>query len=77
MAIWYGFFVPANTPQPIVKKLFDATITAMQQPGVKAALAREGTEVAVSASPEAFASFLSEDAKFWIKLVKDAGVKAD
>ena len=74
---WYGFFVPANTPQPIVKKLFDATITAMQQPGVKAALAREGTEVAVSASPEAFASFLSEDAKFWIKLVKDAGVKAD
>lgn len=74
---WYGFFVPANTPQPIVKKLFDATITAMQQPGVKAALAREGTEVAVSASPEAFASFLNEDAKFWIKLVKDAGVKAD
>ncbi len=74
---WYGFFVPANTPQPIVKKLFDATLSAMQQPSVKAALAREGTEVAVSASPEAFASFLNEDAKFWVKLVKDAGVKAD
>ena len=74
---WYGFFVPANTPQAIVKKIFDATQVAMQQPSVKAALAREGTEVSVSASPEAFASFLTEDAKFWVKLVKDAGVKGE
>jgi len=74
---WYGFFVPAGTPPAIVKKLFDATQTALQQPNVKAALAREGTEVALSASPERFAAFLAEDAKFWVKLVKDAGVKAD
>lgn len=74
---WYGFFVPANTPQAIVKKIFDATQVAMQQPSVKAALAREGTEVSVSASPEAFASFLTEDAKFWVKLVKEAGVKGE
>lgn len=31
----------------------------------------------MSASPEHFAAFLAEDAKFWVKLVKDAGVKAD
>jgi tripartite-type tricarboxylate transporter receptor subunit TctC len=74
---WYGFFVPAGTPENIVKTLFDATTTAMQQPSVKAALAREGTEVALSASPEQFATFLTEDAKFWVKLVKDAGVKSD
>jgi tripartite-type tricarboxylate transporter receptor subunit TctC len=74
---WYGFFVPAGTPQAIVKKLFDAATQALQQPQVKAALAREGTEVALSASPEQFAAFLNEDAKFWIKLVKDAGVKMD
>lgn len=74
---WYGLFVPAGTPAPIVKKIFDATKTALQQPAVKAALAREGTDVAVSASPEQFATFLDEDAKFWVKLVKDAGVKLD
>jgi tripartite-type tricarboxylate transporter receptor subunit TctC len=74
---WYGFFVPAGTPQAIVKKLFDAATQALQQPQVKAALAREGTEVALSASPEQFAAFLNEDAKFWVKLVKDAGVKMD
>jgi len=74
---WYGVFVPAATPAPIVKKIFDATQTAMQQPNVKAALVREGTDVDVSKSPEHFAAFLQEDAKFWVKLVKSAGVKLD
>jgi tripartite-type tricarboxylate transporter receptor subunit TctC len=74
---WYGFFVPAGTPQSVVKTLFDAATVALQQPSVKAALAREGTDVALSSSPEQFATFLTEDAKFWVKLVKDAGVKSD
>lgn len=74
---WYGLFVPAATPPAIVKKLYEATRTAMNQPSVKAALAREGTDVALSASPEAFANFLQNDAKFWVKLVKDAEVKLD
>ena len=74
---WYGLFVPVGTPPAVVKKIFDAATTAMQQPSVKTALAREGTEVALSASPEQFSTFLNEDAKFWVKLVKDAGVKLD
>jgi len=72
---WYGLFVPAGTAPAIVNKLFSATQQAMQQPSVKAALAREGTDVSVSASPEQFAAFLREDEKFWVKLVKDADVK--
>jgi tripartite-type tricarboxylate transporter receptor subunit TctC len=74
---WYGFFVPTGTPPAIIKKIFDATTIAMQQPQVKAALAREGTEVSLSASPEKFAAFLTEDAKFWVKLVKDVDVKVE
>ncbi len=74
---WYGLFVPVGTPAPIVRKIFDAAIVAMQQPSIRAALAREGTDVAVSASPDDFVAFLAEDAKFWVKLVKDAGVKLE
>ena len=74
---WYGLFVPAGTPAPVVRKIFDAATAAMQQPSIKAALAREGTEVSLSASPDAFAAFLAEDGKFWVKLVKDAGVKLE
>ena len=74
---WYGLFVPVGTPAPVVKKIFDAATVAMRQPSIKAALAREGTDVSVSASPEAFSTFLVEDAKFWVKLVKDADVKLE
>jgi tripartite-type tricarboxylate transporter receptor subunit TctC len=74
---WYGLFVPVGTPPAVIKKIFDAAHTAMAQPAVKAALAREGTDVAVSTSPEHFGTFLTEDAKFWVNLVKSAGVKLD
>jgi tripartite-type tricarboxylate transporter receptor subunit TctC len=74
---WYGFFLPAGTPAPIVQRVFEATRTALQQDSVKAALAREGTEVSLSKSPADYAAFLVQDEKFWVKLVKDAGVKLD
>jgi tripartite-type tricarboxylate transporter receptor subunit TctC len=74
---WYGLFVPAATPAPVIRRIFDAAIEIMAQPAVKAALAREGTAVDVSASPDQFSAFLEQDSKFWVKLVKDAGVKLD
>jgi len=77
LEFWYGMFVPAGTPPAIVSKIYDATVTAMQQTPIKAALAREGTEVSLSASPEQFAAFLSEDGKFWVQLVKNAKVKIE
>ncbi|TWO64990.1 tripartite tricarboxylate transporter substrate binding protein [Caenimonas sedimenti] len=77
LEFWYGMFVPAGTPPAVVKKIYDATIAAMQQPSVKAALAREGTEVSISPGPEQFKSFLTEDSKFWVNLVKSANVKVE
>ena len=77
MSFWYGLFVPLGTPPEIIRRLFDAAQEAMQRPEVKAALAREGTEVSLSKSPEEFAAFLNEDNRFWGRLVKEAGVKLD
>jgi tripartite-type tricarboxylate transporter receptor subunit TctC len=77
IAFWYGFFVPAGTPSDIVGKIYDAAQVAAQNPAVKAALAREGTEVAVSKSPEEFAAFLAQDEKLWVKLAKESGAKAE
>jgi tripartite-type tricarboxylate transporter receptor subunit TctC len=74
---WYGLFVPAGTPPAIVQKLFEATQEALKQPNVKASLAREGTDVSLSASPAQFAKFLAEDEKFWVRLVKSAEVTVD
>ena len=77
MSFWYGFFVPVGTPGEVTRKLFDAVQQVMQRADVKAALAREGTEVALSKSPEEFAAFLNDDNRFWAQLVREAGVKAD
>jgi len=77
LSFWYGLFVPAGTPPDIVKKIYDATAAAAYRPEYKATLAREGTEMAISHSPEEFAAFLVEDAKFWVKLARDSGATAD
>ena len=77
LSFWYGLFVPAGTPPDIVWKLYEAAAAASQKPEVRAALAREGTEVSISKSPSDFAAFLAEDSKFWVKLVKDSGATAD
>jgi tripartite-type tricarboxylate transporter receptor subunit TctC len=77
ISFWYGFFLPAGTPKDIVKKLYDATASALAHPAVAPALAKEGTEISGSKSPEDFTAFINEDARLWTRLVKDSGVKAD
>ena len=77
LEFWYGVFAPAGTPPAVLKKIYDATAAAMQDPSVKTALAREGTEVSLSASPEKFAEFLVEDGKFWVNLVRSAKVTVE
>jgi tripartite-type tricarboxylate transporter receptor subunit TctC len=77
IGFWYGLFAPAGTPPEIVRKLFDATVVAMQRPEMKTALAREGTDVSISDSPAGFVAFLKEESKFWAKLAKDSGATID
>lgn len=77
IGFWYGFFVPAGTPHDIIWKLFEAATIAAGKPEVKALLAREGTEISLSRSPNDFAAFLAEDAKLWVRLAKETGAKAE
>ena len=77
IAFWYGLFAPTGTPADVIRKLFDATTLALQQPELGRALAREGTETAGSVSPQAFTAFLAEDEKMWVRLVRDSGAKID
>lgn len=77
ISFWYGLFVPAGTSTEVVRRLHRAAEESLRAPGVRETLAREGTEVAGTSSPEAFAAFLAEDAKLWARLVKESGVKPD
>jgi tripartite-type tricarboxylate transporter receptor subunit TctC len=77
ISFWYGFFVPAGTPGDVIRRLYAATSQALRAPSVAPTLAREGTEVSGSSSPEDFAAFIAEDARLWSRLVKDSGAKAE
>jgi tripartite-type tricarboxylate transporter receptor subunit TctC len=77
IGFWYGFFAPAATPREVVRRLSAATAEAMKNPKVAETLAREGTEISASRSPEDFAEFIAAEALLWARLVKDSGAKAD
>jgi tripartite-type tricarboxylate transporter receptor subunit TctC len=77
LTFWYGLFVPTGTPAEAIKVLFNATTQVLARPELKQFLAREGTDVTGSRSPEDFAAFLREDAKLWERLVRDTGAKVD
>jgi tripartite-type tricarboxylate transporter receptor subunit TctC len=74
---WNGFFVPAKTPRPIVDKLFAATLKSAQQPQVKAAFQRVSVPLVVSASPEEFQRFVSDQLKSWARIIKDNNIKIE
>jgi tripartite-type tricarboxylate transporter receptor subunit TctC len=42
---WFAFFFPKGTPDAIIKKLHDATVTAMEMPVLQDQLAATGTFV--------------------------------
>ena len=46
---WFGFFFPRRAPEPIIEKLHDATVAAMDTPSVQERLKEVG---AVTVAPE-------------------------
>ena len=73
---WYGVIGPANMPQPLVKRLHDELIKALNAPDVKSRIESDGSEP-VGSSPEDFRRFMHADLDKWAKLVKESGAKLD
>ena len=73
---WYGMFLPAKTPKPVVDKLGAAVITAAHHPEVGKRLAADGTE-AVGSTPAEFTTHLKAEIGRWTKVVKETGIKGD
>jgi len=77
VTVWYGFFAPAGTPAEIVKRLFEATNLTLQNPNLKQALARDGTETSGSRSSGDFSEFVREETKLWTQVIRASGAKFD
>ena len=72
---WYGVFVPAGTPQPIVAKLNAEIVRILKLPEVGERLASEGAEISAN-TPEEFAAYIKAEQAKWAKVVKISGARA-
>jgi len=73
---WFGLFVPRGTPAPVIQKLHDATVAAMDTPAVQERLSQAGaTTVAPERrSPEYFQQFVASEIEKNAKPIKAAGL---
>jgi len=71
---WYGFAVPAGTPQRVVDKLNKDFVTALKDPKVQQSIEALGMGVSPS-TPEEFAKQIETDYERWGKVVKEADIK--
>ena len=73
---WYGLWVPAGTPRPIVQKLQGAVAKAFEDPEMKELWFKLGAEAGGS-SPEAFRELVSRDVAKWGKVVREAKISVE
>ena len=73
---WFGLFAPANTPAPVIERLYRETAKALQSPDVRERFAREGAEP-VGSSPADFTGYVRAEYAKYARIVRDSGIKAD
>jgi tripartite-type tricarboxylate transporter receptor subunit TctC len=74
MTVWFGLFVPANTPMPIVEWLSRETVKIMTSSDTRARATSLGN-VPLSNTPAEFARIIAREKPFWAGVIKDIGVK--
>ena len=74
---WYGFLVPAKTPQPIVQRLFKELTAVLHAPDVRERLVAAGMDPAPSSSPDEMQGFLQKDQEKWARVVRFAKITFD
>ena len=73
----FGLYVPAGTPEPVVKRLHEAAAKALSNPAVKEKIASQGYASAPSVSPQAFQAKLAAEAPIWERVVRESGARVD
>jgi tripartite-type tricarboxylate transporter receptor subunit TctC len=73
---WQGFFLPANTPSEIVKKLNLEINLALKSPVMKSLAESRGVRV-VGGSSEQFSSFFKQELKKYEQLIVENNIKMD
>jgi tripartite-type tricarboxylate transporter receptor subunit TctC len=78
-ATWFGFFFPRGTPEPIVRRLHDASVRAISTPAIRHRLDDIGASI-VSAermTPGYLDGFVRSELEKWAAPIKASGVSVE
>ena len=78
-SLWYGLWVPKNTPKDIVAKLNAAMVQVLADPATQKRLEQLGIEITPLAqqSPEALRAYQKAETERWWPIIKAANLKVD
>jgi len=74
---WFGLYVPAGTPAPVVRRLYQAAVVGLAKQDVKDRIALQGMDATPSASPEAFDAEIKAEAPILERIVRESGAKVE
>ncbi len=72
---WFALFAPAGTPAPIIARLNAEADRALKMTDVREKIAQAGSDP-IGGSPDDLAKFLAGDIAKWVRVTREAGIKA-
>ncbi|HKU70578.1 MAG TPA: tripartite tricarboxylate transporter substrate binding protein [Burkholderiales bacterium] len=73
---WYGMWLPAGTPAPILNALHDGTVKALRSKEVSDRLSGEAAVIRAT-TPAQFSEFLAREEKKWAGVIKKTQLRFD
>jgi tripartite-type tricarboxylate transporter receptor subunit TctC len=76
LTTWYAIWAIKGTPQPIIDRMYQEIVKALQSPEIKEIWASQGAAFG-GMPPAEFDALVKSEIARWGKVVKEAGVKID
>ena len=76
LTYWFGAYVPAGTPQPVIDRLHALLTAAAKAPATQTFYSTTGTDLFLS-TPAELAKFQAAESQRWGKVVKAAGIEPE
>jgi len=70
---WLALLAPPGTPRPIIAKLNQELVAAVNDPAVRSKFVEQGAE-GVSTTPEELRTFVASESAKWRDIIKKAGI---
>jgi tripartite-type tricarboxylate transporter receptor subunit TctC len=71
---WHGLFVPAGTPDKLVRLLHREVVRIFEKPDIRELVLARGSEI-IAGTPEELAAKLRRDIPKYKKIMSEAGIK--